>query len=60
MSSLKRNEKITRKMVEHKLEKAFSDSIRGDIQRRRFILLNFPISQRRPRLTSLNSFSFPK
>ena len=41
MSSLKRNEKITRKIVEHKLEEAFSDSIRGDVRRRRFILLNF-------------------
>ena len=60
MSSLKRNEKITRKNVEHKLEEAFSDSIRADVQRRRFILLHFPISQQLPGLTSLNFFSFPK
>ena len=53
MFSLKGNKKNTRKIVEHKLEEAFSDSIRGDVQRRRFILLNFPISQQLPRLTSL-------
>ena len=47
-------------MVEHKLEEAFSDSIRGDVQRRRFILLIFLISQQLPRLTSLNFFRFPK
>ena len=60
MSSLKRNEKITRKIVEHKLEEAFSDSIRGDVQRRCFILLNFPISQQVPRPTSVYFFSFPQ
>ena len=58
MSSLKRNEKIILKIVEHKLEEAFSDSLRGDIQRRRFILLNFPISQQLLRLTSLYFFIF--
>ena len=59
MSSPKRNEKITRKIVEHKLEEAFTDSLRGDVQRRRFILLNFPISQQLLRLTSLYFFIFP-
>ena len=38
------------KIVEHKLEEAFSDSIR-DVQLRRFILLSVPISQQLPRLT---------
>ena len=46
-------------MVDHKLEEEFFDSIRGGVQRRRFILLIFPISQQFPRLTSLNFFSFP-
>ena len=50
MSSFKRNKNL---LVEHKLEEAISDSIRGDVQRRRFILLNFPISQKLPGLTSL-------
>ena len=45
------------KIVEHKLEKAFSDSIR-DVQLGRFILLSVPISQQLPRLTSLPFFSF--
>ena len=31
MSFLKRNEKIIRKIVEHKLKETFSDSIRGDV-----------------------------
>ena len=60
MSSLKRNEKITRENVEHKLEEAFSKSIRGDVERRRFILLSFPISRQLPRLTSLYVSSFLK
>ena len=33
MSFLKSNEKITSKIVEHKLEEAFCDSIPGDVQR---------------------------
>ena len=38
------------KIVEHKLEETFSDSIR-DVQLGRFILLSLPISQQLPRLT---------
>ena len=38
------------KIVEQKLEEAFSDSIR-DVQRGRFVLLSVPISQQLPRLT---------
>ena len=38
------------KIVEHKLEEAFYDSIR-DVQLGRFILLSGPISQQLPRLT---------
>ena len=38
------------KIVEHKLEEAFSDSIR-DVQLGRFISLSVPISQQLPRLT---------
>ena len=38
------------KIVEHKLEEAFSDSIR-DVRLGRFILLSVPISQQFPRLT---------
>ena len=37
-------EKLLVKNVEHKLEKTFSDSIRGDDQLRHFILLTVPIS----------------
>ena len=48
------------RIVEHQLEEAFSDSIRGDVQLGRFILLSVPISQQPPRLTSLYFFSFPK
>ena len=59
MSSLQRKKKFTCKKVDHKLEEEFFDSIRGGVQRRRFILLIFPISQQFPRLTSLNFFSFP-
>ena len=44
--------------VERKLEKAFFDGIRGDVQLRHFILLSVPISQQLPRLTSLYFFSF--
>ena len=57
---LKRNEKSTGKIVEHKLEEAFSDSIPGEVQRCRFFSLNFPVSQQLPRLTSLYFSSFPK
>ena len=60
MSFLKRNDKITSKFVEHKVEEAFSHSTPWDVQRWSFILLNFPISQQLPRLTSLYFFSFPK
>ena len=45
------------KIVEHKLEETFSDSIR-DVQLGRFILLSVPISEQFPRLTSLSFFSF--
>ena len=38
------------KIVEHKLEEAFSDSIR-EVQLGRFNLLSVPISQQLPRLT---------
>ena len=38
------------KIVEHKLEEAFSESKR-DVQLGRFILLSVPISQQLPRLT---------
>ena len=38
------------KIVEHKLEEAFSDSIR-DVQLGRFVSLSVPISQQLPRLT---------
>ena len=44
------------KIVEHKLEEAFSNGIL-DVQLGRFILLSVPISQQLPRLTSLYSFS---
>ena len=46
------------KNVEHKLVAAFSDSLRGEVQLRRFILLSVPISQHLPRLASLFFFSF--
>ena len=52
--------KITSKIVQHKIEEAFYDSIPRDVQQWCFILLNFPISQQFPRLISLNFFSFPK
>ena len=45
------------KSVEHKLEEAFSDSIRGDIQLGRFLLLCVPISKQLRKLTS-NFFVF--
>ena len=45
------------KIVQNKLEEAFSDGIR-DVQLGRFILLNVPISQQLPRPTSLSFFSF--
>ena len=46
-------------IVEHKIEEAFSEGIRGDVQLGRFISLNVPSSQLFPRLTSLYFFSFP-
>ena len=46
------------KNVEHKLVAAFSDSLRGDVQLERFILLSVPICQQLPRLASLYFFSF--
>ena len=48
------------KIVESKLEEAFSDSILGDVQLGRFILLSVPISQQLPSLSSLNFFNFLK
>ena len=60
MSSLKLNKKITHKIVEQKLEEAFSDSMRGDDQMGRFILLSVSICQQNPRLNSLYFFSFLK
>ena len=50
MSTVKRNKNSLVKIVEHKLEEAFFDSIR-DVQLGRFILLSVPISQQHPRLT---------
>ena len=44
------------KIVEHKLEEAFSDGVH--FQLGRFILLSFPISQQLPTLTSISFFSF--
>ena len=53
MCSLKRKTKnLLVKIVEHKLEEALSDSIRGDAQLGSFILLSIPISQQHPRLIS--------
>ena len=46
------------KHVEHKLEKAFFDGIRGYVQLRHIILLSVLISQQFPRLTSLYFISF--
>ena len=57
MSSIKHKKKSLRKIVEHELEKAFSDGIR-DVQLGRFILLSVSISQQLARLTSLSFFSF--
>ena len=44
------------KNVQHKLEEAFFDG--RDVQLGRFLLLNVPISQQLPTLTSLYFFSF--
>ena len=52
--------KLLVKNVEHKVEKAFFDSIRGDIQLGRFISLSVPISQQLPRLSSLYFFTYLK
>ena len=56
----KQRKKLLMKIVEHKLEEAVSNSIRGDVQLGRLILLNVPISRQFPRLTSLHFFSFLK
>ena len=48
------------KNEEHKVESAFFDGIRGDVQLGRFILLSVPISRQLPRLTSLYFFTFLK
>ena len=48
------------KNVEHKLVEAFSNSLRGDVQLGRFILLSVPSSQQLPRLASLYFLSFLK
>ena len=45
---------------EHKVESAFFDGIKGDVQLGRFILLSVPISQQLPRLTSLYFLTFLK
>ena len=52
--------KLLLKNVQHRLKEAFSDSIRGDVQLWRSILLSVPISQQLPGLTSLYYFSFLK
>ena len=59
MSFLKRNGKITSKFVEHKLEEACSHSIPWDVQRWRFILLNFPFLNNFPDLLLFTSLVFP-
>ena len=46
------------KNVDYKLVGAFSDSLRGDVQLERFLLLSVPICQQPPRLASLYFFSF--
>ena len=46
------------KNVEHKLEGAFFDCIRGNVQLKQFSLISFPISQQLPRLTSIYFFGF--
>ena len=60
MFSLKCNKKLLIKIVEHKLEEAFSDSIRPDVQLGPFIVLSIPIYQKLSRLTSLYSPIFLK
>ena len=50
--------KLLVEILKHKLEEAFSDSIRGDVQLGRFILLSIPISHQLLRLTFLYFFSF--
>ena len=52
--------KLLVKKEEHKVESAFFDGKRGDVQLGRFILLSVPISQELPRLTSLYFFTFLK
>ena len=50
-------EKSLKNILEHKLEKAFSDGVR-EVQLGRFILFSNPISQQLPRLTSFSLSSF--
>ena len=50
--------KLVVKIVEDKLEEAFFDDIRRDVQLGNFILLNVPISQQLHTITSLYFFSF--
>ena len=57
MFSPNKTKKSVVKVVEHKLEEAFSDGIR-DVQLERLFLLSVPISQQLPRLTSFYCFSF--
>ena len=52
--------KLPVKNEEHKVEEAFFDSIRGDVQLGRFILHSVPISQQLPRLSSLYFFTYLK
>ena len=52
--------KLLVKIVEHKPEEAFSNSLREDVYLGRFILLSVPIPQQHPRLPSLYFFSFLK
>ena len=53
-------ENLLVKNVEHKVVQAFSNSLPGDFQLGRFILLSVPTSQQLPRLASLYFFSFLK
>ena len=52
--------KLLVKIVEHKLEEAFSDSMRGDVQLGHFILLSVSISLQLPKLTSPYFFGLLK
>ena len=52
--------KLLVKKVERKLEQAFSDGLRGDVQLKCFTLLSVPNSQQLHRLTALYFFSFSR